>query len=149
MVVSQSSGPRRGGGLRDAVFELLVHPLHRAGESHLLRLALLRRVLAIGRRCHGAKGAAQAVVADDPGHAQDARSHAVTTQCTHVSVAAMPVQDRQHSRPEHVHQLGRVRARVAQRATMEPALEQAGGFKVLGEERQLAQRGGTASLVPA
>ena len=52
--------PRRGGGLGNAVFELLLHPLHRACQLGLLRSALLVCVLAIGRGRNGRQRTAQA-----------------------------------------------------------------------------------------
>ena len=141
--------PRCGAGLSNAVPELLLHPLHRACELGLLRRALLGRVLLIGLWRDGTKGATQAVVTDDLGHPEDARGHPIAAQYAHMRIAAMPVQDPQHPRPEHIHQLGRVRARVAQRAAPEPGLKQPAGLQVLGKEGQLAQRRGTASLIPA
>ena len=139
--------PRRGAGLGDAVLELILHPLHRARQLRLLRRAVLGGVLVIGLGRDGAQGPAQAVVADDLAHAQDARGHAVAAQCAHVRVAAMPIQGRQHPGAQHIDKRGRVGAGVAQRATLEPGLEQAACLQVLGEERQLTQRRGAAAQV--
>ena len=106
-------------------------------------------VLGVRGRGDGAQRATQTVIADDLGHAQDAGGHTIAAQCAYMGVAAMSVQDRQHPRAEHVGKRGGVRTRVAQRAALEPPLEQSRGFEVLGEEGQLAQRSRTASLVPA
>lgn len=94
--------PGRGGGLRNAVLELVLHPLRRSPKPGLLRCALRLGVLGIGRRRDGAQGTPQAVVADDLVHAQDARGHAVTAQCAHMGVAAMSVQNRQHPGAQHI-----------------------------------------------
>ena len=89
--------PRRGGGLRDAVPELLLHPLHRARKLRLLGRALRLGVLGIGCRRDGAQGAAQAVVANDLFHPQDARGHTIAAQCAHMRVAACLIEERADS----------------------------------------------------
>ena len=94
--------PWRGGGQRYAVLELSLHPLRGARQLDLLRCALRIGVLGIGRRGDGAERTAQAVVANDLVHAQNARRHAIAAQRAHMRVATMPIQDRQHPRAQHV-----------------------------------------------
>jgi|GEM_PF-4366195 len=84
--------PRFRGSLRNAVLELLRHPLRRARKLGLLRFELRLGVLVIGRWRDGAQRATQTIVANDLVHAQDARGHpiAVKTDATLVT-SQLPV----------------------------------------------------------
>ncbi len=60
----------------------------------------------------------------------------------------MPGQHREHHRAENVALVGRVRARVMQRAVGDEAVEQAALLEQFDEERQLAERRHRRATVP-
>ena len=74
--------------------------------------------------------------------------HAVAAQRRDMRIALVAGQHRQHRRPQHVARLGRVRARVVQRAIRDERLEQTRRLQKIDEERQLAERRESRRMVP-
>lgn len=135
-------------GLAGALGQGPIHPgtglgqLGFPGRPLFLRAALERRRQVLERT-------PKTFVADDLAHAQYPRRDAVAAQSGDVRVAPLPVQNRQQPGAQHIPRLRRVRAGVGHRTVRDPAFEQSAHFEKFGKERQLPQRRGAASFVPA
>jgi len=104
---------------------------------------------AAGRIIDALQRPAQRVLAHDTPHAQHLRGHRIASERRDVRVAAVPRQQPQHQRAQHIALGGRVVARVLERATLDPPLEHPRGRQELGEIHQLTVRRGRSLPVPA
>lgn len=81
-------------------------------------------------------------------HAEHLSGDCVATQCAHVGVAVLSVEDAQHPRPQDVNYLGCVGTAVAQGAALKPVVKQAAGLEEFGKEGYLAHGAGFALSAP-
>jgi hypothetical protein len=86
------------------------------------------------------EGAAHAVFAADPGHAQPLRIDRVGAQGGDVGIAVLPGQHGQRHRAQESREERRVVAGEGERAGLHQIAPQPGGGQELAEENELAQR---------
>ena len=85
------------------------------------------------------------VLADDSAHAEKLGKNFVAAQRRDMRAALVPGKHRQHRRAQRIALLGRVRARVMQRAIRHKSIEQARRLQKVDEKRQRPKRPKAAS----